>query len=47
MWWKKEVTIRDDPKLSDDSGEVPKLNGVVDGSIPNCEIVFLLDGKIS
>ena len=40
-------TIRDDLKLPDDSEEVPKLNGVVGGSIPNYEIISLLDGKTS
>ena len=44
---KNEVTIRDDPTLLDDSGEVPNPNGVVDGSIPSCEIIFLLDGKLA
>jgi hypothetical protein len=39
--------VRDDPKLSDDSGEVPKLNGVVDGSILDREVVSLRDGKTS
>jgi hypothetical protein len=27
-------SVGDDPKLPDDSGEVPKLNGVVSDSIP-------------
>jgi hypothetical protein len=29
--------VRDDPKLLDDGGEVPKSNGVVVGSIPGCD----------
>ena len=37
--------VQDDPKLLDDSGEVPKPNGVVGGSIPDHEIVSLLDRK--
>ena len=41
------VKVRDDLKLPDDSGEVPKLNGVVGGSIPNREIVSLLGGKLA
>jgi hypothetical protein len=43
---KKKVTVQYDPKLSDDSGEVPKPNGVDDGTIPDREIVSLLDGKL-
>jgi hypothetical protein len=39
--------VRDEPKLPDDSGEVPKPNRVVDGSIPGYEIVSLLDGKLT
>ena len=39
--------VRDDLKLPDDIGKVPKLNGVVDGAIPTCAIVFLLDGKLT
>ena len=35
------------PKLLDDSGEVPKLNGVVGGLIPDCEFISLLDIKTS
>jgi len=35
--------IQDGPKLQDDSGKVPKPNGVVGGSIPSREIVSLLD----
>ena len=34
------------PKLLDDSGEVPKPDGVVGGLIPGHEIVSLLDGKL-
>ena len=39
--------VRDDPKEPNDSGEVPKPNGVVGGSIPDHEIVSLLDEKTS
>ena len=39
--------VRDDPKLPDDSGEVPKPNRMVDGSIPGYEIFSLLDGKLT
>jgi hypothetical protein len=46
MEW-KGTSIRDDPKLPKDSGEVPKLNGVVGGSIPSCEIISLLDEKLA
>jgi hypothetical protein len=35
--------VRDEPKLVDDSGALPKLNIVVGGSIPDHEIVPLLD----
>jgi hypothetical protein len=38
--------VRDDPKLSDDSGRVPKPHRVVDGLICNCEIVSLLGGNL-
>jgi hypothetical protein len=39
----KRLTLsgRDDPKLLDDSGEVPKPKGVVGGLIPGYEIVYL------
>jgi hypothetical protein len=37
--------IQDILKLLGDSGKVPKPNGVVGGSIPGCEIVFLFDRK--
>lgn len=37
--------VRDDRKLPDDRGKVPKSNGVVGGSILSREIVSLLDGK--
>ena len=37
--------VRDDLKLPDDSGEVPKPNGVVGSPIPGCEIISLLDGN--
>jgi hypothetical protein len=40
------MMVRYDPKLLDDSEEVPKPNGVVGGSIPGHEIVSLLDGKL-
>ena len=33
------------PKLPDDSGEVPKANEVDGGSIPAYEIFSLLDGN--
>ena len=39
--------VRDDPKLPDNSGKVPNPNKVVGGSIPNREIVSLLDGKLA
>ena len=35
--------VPDDPKLLDDSGDVPKPNGLVGGSIPGPENVSLLD----
>ena len=35
--------VRDEPKLADDSGELPKPNQLVDDSIPDHEIVSLLD----
>lgn len=35
------------PKLSDDSGKVPKLDGAVGGSILGYEIISLLDGKLA
>ena len=35
--------VRDNPKLLDDSGELPKLKEVVGSSIPDREIVSLLD----
>ena len=41
------MCVRGDPKLLDDSGEVPKLNGVAGGSILGREIVSLLDGKLA
>ena len=44
---KELVLDQRDPKLLDDSGEVPKLNGVVGGLIIGCEIVSLLDKKTS
>ena len=39
------VLVRDDPNPPNDNGEVPKLNGVVGGSIPGHETVSLLDRK--
>ena len=39
--------VRDDPKLLDDCGKVPKLNKLVGGSIPGYEIVSLFDGKLA
>ena len=41
------IVVYDDHELSDDSGEVPKQNGVGGGSTPDCEIVSLLDGKLA
>ena len=41
------LVVLNDPKLPDDSGEVPKLNGMVGGSKPGHEIVSLLDGKLA
>ena len=40
------VVVQDDPKLLDDSGEVPKPNGVVGNLIPGREIISLLDEKL-
>lgn len=37
---------QDDPKLPDDSNEVPKANKVVGNLIPSREIVSLRDGKL-
>ena len=34
--------LQDDLKLPDDSGKVPKLNGMVGSSIPGYEIISLL-----
>ena len=39
--------VGDNSKLPDDSGEVPRLNRVVGGSISSYEIVFLLDMKLA
>ena len=41
--------VQDDPilVLPDDSGEIPKSNGVVGGSIPRREIISLLDSKLT
>jgi len=41
-----EIMVRDDFKLPDDSGKIPKLSGVVGGSILCREIVSLFDGKL-
>jgi hypothetical protein len=40
-----QIYVPNDPKLMDDGGEVPKLNGVVSGLIPSREIVSLVDKK--
>jgi hypothetical protein len=42
---KNRNKVQDDFKLPSDSEGVPKPNRVVGGSIPNYEIVSLLDGK--
>ena len=42
-----EDKVRHDPKLLDDSGMVPNLNGVACGSIHGCETVSILDGKLA
>ena len=39
--------VQDDPELPHDSGVVPKLNGVVGGSVPSREIISMLDGTTS
>ena len=39
--------VRDILKLPDDNGKIPKLNRLVDSSIPVYEIVSLLDGKLA
>ena len=39
--------VRNDPKLPDDSDELPKPNEAVGGSVPDCGIVSLLDGKLA
>ena len=41
------ITVQDDTNLPDDSGEVPKSNGVVGGSILGHEIVTIRDGKLA
>jgi hypothetical protein len=38
--------VRDDPKLPDDSNEVPNPKGVVGNLNPSYQIVSLLDGKL-
>jgi hypothetical protein len=40
------LEVQDDSKLPDGSGKVPTLNGVVGGSLPDREIVSLLDKKL-
>jgi len=37
--------VRDNPKLLDDNGDVPKPNGVIGDSIPDHKIVSLLNGN--
>jgi len=39
------VKVQDDPKLPDDSGEIPKSQGRGWGSIPGSETSSLLDRK--
>ena len=39
------IEVWDDRKLPNDSGKVSKSNKVFGGSIPNREIVYLLDGN--
>ena len=40
--------VRDDPKLPDDDGEIPKSQRRAwGGSIPNCEISSLPDGELA
>lgn len=39
--------FRDDPKLSDDIGKIPKPNREVSSSIPDSEIISLLNGKLA
>ena len=39
--------VRDDPKLLDDSGKIPKADEVVGDLTPNYEIFSLLDMKNS
>jgi hypothetical protein len=39
--------VQDDPKLLDDSGNVPKPNEVAGSSTPGSEIVSLLHGETS
>ena len=48
-WWNQHTNklVKDDPKLLDDSGKVPKPNRVVGGLNPRCEIVSLLDKKLA
>jgi hypothetical protein len=39
--------VRDDPKLPDDDGGIPKSNEEIGGSIHGCEISSLHDGKLA
>ena len=39
--------VRDDPKLLEDNGKIPKPIGVVGGSIPSRDIVSVLDKKLT
>jgi hypothetical protein len=41
------IVVRNDPKLPDDSGTVPKPNKMVGGSIHDHEIVCLLNRKLA
>jgi hypothetical protein len=39
--------VRDDPKLPDDDGGIPKSNEEIGCSIHGCEISSLHDGKLA
>ena len=41
------LLVCDGPKLPDDSGDVSKPKGVIDGWISDRELVCLLDEKVS
>jgi hypothetical protein len=43
----RSKVVQHDPKLPYDSGEISKPNRVVGGSIHDCEIVSLLDGRVA